>query len=108
MSRIRELGFSIRERVSRDSEMEQQLQCALGFTHQEMKKMYDGRLFLTGMDMQKISEVCGDELLQAHTPSAYSERAIHCMTPFKNEDGREKILDLIDAYIDAREALEGC
>ena len=108
MSRIREIGFSIRERVSHDPEMEQQLQAALGFTPQEMKKLYDGRLFLTGADMQRVSEVCGNEVFQAQNHSAYNEHVVHCMTPFKNENEREQILNLIDAYIDAREALEGC
>ena len=108
MSRIRELGFTICERVSHDPKVEQPLRDSLGITQQEMKKLYDGRLFLTGADLRKISEVCGSELLQNMDQSAYNERVVHCMTAFKNPADREKILDLIDAYIDAREALESC
>ena len=110
MSHTRELGFSIHEQVANNREMEQQLQDHLCITHQELQKLYEGRLFLTGTDLQKISKVCGVELNTLLTPdrAAYNERVVHYMTAFQNSENREMVLDLIDAYIDAREALEDC
>ena len=79
-------------------------------THQELQKLYEGRLFLTGTDLQKVSKVCDVELntLLELDRVAYQEKVVHCMTAFQNSENREMVLNLIDAYIDAREALEDC
>lgn len=91
MSRVREIGAAVYRLAVRDPEIGRQLQDTLGFTDHEMKKLYDGRLFLTGADLQKVCAVCGNELFQSAD---------------RDDGSRETILNLIDAYIDAKEALE--
>lgn len=108
MSHARELGFAIRQRVEGNREREQQIQETLHITPYELEKLYAGRLFLTGSDIRKAASVCGVEprdLMEADR-EAYDRNVVRYMTAFQERENREKILDLIDAYIDAREALE--
>ena len=91
MARVREIGAAVSRLVAADPEIGRRLRDALGFSEHEMKKLYDGRLFLTGADLQKVCAVCGNELFQSAD---------------RDDGSRETILNLIDAYIDAKEALD--
>lgn len=106
MSYAREIGFAIKQ-ASEDQNTKQQLCDRLGISKQELEKLYVGRLFLTGSDLDTAAGVCGipaEVLVGAVSPN-YDARVVDCMTAFKNRENREEILDLIDAYIDAKEAL---
>ena len=108
MSHARELGFAIHERVAGSQEREQQIRETLHITPHELEKLYSGRLFLTGADLRKVASVCGVEAreLTGASRERYDKTVVRYMTAFQKRENREKILDLIDAYIDAREALE--
>ena len=104
MSYARVIGFAIQQASTHH---EEKLCNVLGITPQELKKLYKGRLFVTGSDLEKIAEVCGvsvESLVEAD-PAAYDAQVVDCMSDFDNRENREMILDLIDAYIDAKEAL---
>lgn len=108
MSHARELGFAIHELVQNNPEIERRLEKELDISSHELQKIYAGRLFLTGTDLQKIAGVCDTNLqaLLAADRKVYDEKVVHYMTAFRNRENREKILDLIDAYIDVCEELE--
>lgn len=104
MSYAREIGFAI-QKASKHHE--EKICNVLGITPQELKKLYKGRLFVTGADLEKIAEVCGvsmDSLVRADS-TEYDAQVVDCMSDFNDRENREMILDLIDAYIDAKEAL---
>lgn len=105
MSYMREVGFAIRQLTDACPKRERQIQNSLGLSDFEMQKLYAGRLFLTMADMRKISEVCSVSFAQLAKPdkNAYNNGIVHCMSEFTSNDNREKILDFIDAYIDAKE-----
>ena len=105
MSYMREVGFAIKQLTNACSEREKQIQNSLGLSDFEMQKLYAGRLFLTMADMRKISEFCSVSFAQLVKPdkNAYNNGIVHCMSEFTSNDNREKILDFIDAYIDAKE-----
>lgn len=106
MSYARERGFAIRQ--ASDSEEKRRKLCEeLGLSPYELKRLFAGRLFLTGSGLRKAAEICRvpvEKLVHTDTP-AYDAKVVHCMTEFKDRENREMILDLIDAYIDAKEAL---
>ncbi len=106
MSYAREVGFAVKQ-LANTEEKKQQLREALGYSAQELEKLFAGRLYITGFDLDTISKVCGvsPESIVEPDPEAYHAGVVHCMTQFKNPENREKVLDLIDAYIDAQEAL---
>lgn len=106
MSFARELGFAIQQ-ASKNREAGQKICEQLGITEQELRKLYKGRLFLSSSDLGKVAELCEvplEELIN-NDSSDYDMQVVHCMTEFKNSENREMILDLIDAYIDAKEGL---
>lgn len=105
MSYAREIGFAIQEASINHKE---KLCDVLGITPQELKKLYRGRLFLTGSDLEKVAEVCGvsAESLVNADPAEYDAKAVDCMSDFDDREHREMILNLIDDYIDAKEALD--
>lgn len=106
MSFARELGFAIQQ-ASKNHGADQGLCEKLGITLHDVQKLYKGRLFLTGSDLDKVAELCevsAETLIDADSAD-YDAHIVHCMTEFKNRENKELILDLIDAYIDAKEAL---
>lgn len=106
MSYAREMGFAVRQ-ASESEETKRKLREGLGFSQQQLEKLYKGRLFLTGPGLLKAAEICGvpAETLVNSDTAAYDAEVVHCMSEFKDRGNREMILDLIDAYIDAKEAL---
>ena len=105
MAYMREVGFAIKQLTKESPERESQIQNSLELSDFEMQKLYAGRLFLTMADMRKISEVCSVSFTKLVKPdkNAYNNGIVHCMSEFTSNDNREKILDFIDAYIDAKE-----
>lgn len=105
MSYMREVGFTIKQLTNACPEREIRIRNSLGLSEFEMQKLYAGRLFLTMADMRKISEVCSVSFAQLANPDkkTYNNEIVHCMSEFTSNDNREKILDFIDAYIDAKE-----
>lgn len=106
MSYAREIGFAIKQ-ASEDQETREKLCEGLGISKQELERLYAGRSFLTGVDLDMAAGICGipAEVLVGAVPVGYDSRVVDCMTAFKNRENREEILDLIDTYIDAKEAL---
>ena len=98
----RQLGYAVQQ-VAVNHELEI-CQC-LGLTKHELNKLYKGRLFLTCVDLAKISDICGVSLesLVIDTPLGYQNEA--AQLGFDNLANYEIILDLVDAYIDAKEIL---
>lgn len=106
MSYARELGFAIKELASENPSVMQSLQSELSISKKELEKVFSGRLYLNSSDLRKVSNVCQvtPKMLMNADKAAYNSRVVHCMSEFRNSENREMILDLIDAYIDAREA----
>lgn len=66
-----------------------------------------GRAYVSFSQMKNLSEALGttiEDLLKGDNES-YSSSVVHCMNNFDNEDNREKILDIIDGYIDIVDSL---
>lgn len=110
MSHMRELGAALKAKTSEDQKLEERLQAELGLTELELQQLFAGRLLLTGRQLCGAAAVCGvaPAALLHSARACYpheAEKQVHCMTPFSDPKNREEMLDMIDAYIDAREAL---
>ena len=66
-----------------------------------------GRAFASYAQINKLSEELGTtvESLLRGNQEVYNSTVVHCMNKFHNDDNREKILDIIDGYIDIVDAL---
>ena len=93
--RSQEMGISITE-----------INNILGLSDSEINAFFKGRRMLTYDQLMALSELLsttikdmieGDDVL-------YSESVVHCMNDFDNDANREKILDIIDDYMDIRDS----
>lgn len=108
MSHAREMGFAIGSLASKNPGKEGELQQRLGITQHELQKLFAGRLFVNSADIATIADVYSVDPMEIVKPdiTMYNKGIVHCMSEFSDQKNCEKILDLIDAYIDAKEALK--
>ena len=108
MSYARELGYTIHQAIAGDAHRENEIRSALGLSEYEAQRLYSGRLFLNSADIRKVAGILNIpamDLVNIDT-SEYDKNVVHCMTPFKDRNNREMILNLINSYIDIKEALD--
>ena len=107
MSYARELGYTIHQAIAGDAHKENEIRSALGLSEHETQRLYSGRLFLNSADIRRVASILNIPVMNLVDldTSEYDKNVVHCMTPFKDRNNREKILDLINAYIDIKEAL---
>lgn len=92
ISYARELGAFI-EKATSSSILKQNLKDALGLSDFELEKLYRGRLFLTNSDLTIVTEVLNVSMMDLVKIDRQYTTAVH------------EVMLLIDAYIDAMEAL---
>ena len=76
----------------------------LQFSDQETSAFFKGRLLLTFDQIERLAKawkisIHGDE-------KEYSKSVVHCMNAFDNNANREKILYIIDDYLDVWDSLQ--
>lgn len=80
----------------------------LGFTKQQVLSFFKGCTFASFSQITSLAKELGvsvDSLLAGDNES-YNASVVHCMNKFSNPDNREFILDIIDDYIDVKDAVE--
>ena len=80
----------------------------LGYLEEEIKKIFDARLFVDRLEKQEIADALGvslDELMNEIVIPHDERNLIEYRGEFSNEDNREYILDLFDMYCDIQEIL---
>ena len=79
----------------------------LDFSNRETISFFKGRLMLTYeqlSELAKILHITVQDILHGDE-EIYAASVVHCMNDFDDEANREKILDLIDDYMDVRDSL---
>ncbi len=92
---MREAGISYEELATR-----------LNFTLRDVSRLIEGRLLLPPRVLQEVADALGrtkEELLHCETKNVLPE--LQYMKEFENPDNLDKILDLLDEYIELRESL---
>ena len=95
-NRAQEIGISIDE-MSR----------VLEFSKHETEAFLKGRILLTYKQLTTLADrlgVSAKELIEGND-AKYSSTVVHCMNGFNDEKNREKILDIIDDYMDIVDAM---
>ena len=107
MSYTRQVGYLVSQAVEQNLEKKQLLLSALDMTPSELDKLCVGRLILSYEEEDKLAEILDINIpnqLNYDDANAY-QSVIHCMTVFSNPQNLDTIMDFIDSYIDAKEAL---
>ena len=95
-NRIHDLGISTEE-----------INGLLNLSDQETEAFFKGRLLLTYDQLTRLAQridVTTLDLIKGNEEE-YTSSVVHCMNPFDNEQNREKILDIIDDYMDIQDSL---
>lgn len=104
LSTLRDLGYRISLAINEKNRNE--LLNRLDFSEVDLKKLEQGRLSLTPRQLDDVSEILNlskEELLD-YTDNTCYQNMVHCMSCFSNQENCNKILDIIDSYIDLKES----
>ena len=80
----------------------------LQFSDQETSAFFKGRLLLSFDQIESLAKalkISIQELINGDEKE-YSKSVVHCMNAFDNNANREKILDIIDDYLDVWDSLQ--
>lgn len=107
MSYTRQVGYLVNQAIEREANKKEQLLSALNMTPDELNRLCVGRLIPTLAEEDKLAEILGLPILaQPNYDADAYQSVVHCMTPFSDTHNLDTIMDFIDAYIDAKEALD--
>ena len=83
------------------------LSALLSCTENQIQAFYKGRSFPSFSQLSKLSKALDTtpSVLLAGNEKIYNETGVHCMNSFDNPENREKILDIIDDYMDIYNAV---
>lgn len=108
MQRARMLGNYVQQLAEQNDLSIGELGSILGCQEHQIKSFLKGRSFATFAQMSLLAkklDVSIDDLLQGNEEH-YNATVVHCMNQFHDNANREKILDLIDDYMDIIDAVE--
>ena len=99
MSNLRNIGYKIFLLANKVENGKEILCKMLNFNDNDYTRLVTGRLSITPMQIKNIAE------LFSKNNDAYS-KMVHCMSNFEKNENCDEILDIIDTYIDFKEAYE--
>ena len=108
MRALRILGHTIESEILKQSIDEEVLSTKVGLTLNQLKKLYCGRLLLSFEQLKTLADVIGiplNNLLSLDDTQYEIAMAQKSLGEPLSTDNREYILDLIDCYLDLREAV---
>ena len=105
MDRVRMLGRNIQLDMEKMGIGEDEFAQKLEYSLFELKKLFEGKLLVAKKDLDKIAEALNesyDELIRERNREDYNA-VFDCMGTFSDEQNEDRILDLIDMYIELKE-----
>lgn len=101
---LRRLGSNI-EKASQKKYMQvEDFANAVNLSLKDVHRLFEGRLILSPLQLKVIAEKVNTPLKELLDISG-QYTLVECMGSFKNKQNEDKILDLIDNYIDLVEAV---
>ena len=107
MNKFRSIGYYIDTMLNDDVNKRNEFCRTLNFSKTDLNKLCEGRLGLTPVQLGKTSLFFGkpvSDILNYNNTDLYAKR-VHCRTDFSKQENCEKILDIIDSYIDVKESV---
>lgn len=105
-SNLRLLGNNIKRMAEKNRLDTEELADACGFSLSDIHRVFEGRLLLTPVQICAIADTLkcsvNQLLVKPEGFISYGE----CMGDFKNSENEDKILNIIDDYIDLVESVQ--
>lgn len=106
MATLRNLGYIISSRLAKNTAKEDELCEKLNFSSSDLMRLKCGRLSLTPAQITAVANTLSiktADLVNYKNTDSY-KGMVHCMSAFSSQEHCDEILDLIDTYIDLKEA----
>ena len=107
MASLRDLGYKIMSLVNDNDSLKRELCLKLNFSSVDLNKLFFGRLSVTPVQLTTIANTLSvpvEELINYKNSDSYA-KAVHCMSSFSTQEHCNEVLDIIDSYIDIKEAV---
>ncbi len=107
MQQARMIGNFIKSQADRRHMSIADLAEILNCTDHQVMSLLKGRALASFSQLSLLAqrfEISVAEILHGNSET-YNETVVHCMNRFQNPENREKILDLIDDYMDIVDAV---
>lgn len=101
---LRRLGSNIEKASRKTFKQIEEFANAINLSEKDVYRLFEGRLILSPVQLKVISEKVNTPLKELLDVSG-KYTLVECMGSFKDEKNEDKILDLIDNYIDLIEAI---
>ena len=102
----RKLGVNIFTLMQNSGISREDLAVKLNYTYRDMCRILEGRVMLSPVEIEKIAGALGKtkkELLDFEADKLVPE--LQYMKEFSNTDNLDKILDLLDDYVELKEVM---
>lgn len=102
----RKLGVNIFTLMRNSGISREDLAQKMGYTYRDMCRVLEGKLLLTPTELAKVVELLGttaEHLLHYESDKFVPE--LQYMKEFSDRDNLDKILDLLDEYVELKEAI---
>lgn len=102
----RKLGVNIYTLMRNSGISREDLAEKLNYTYRDMCRILEGKLMLSPIELEKVAKLFGKtkkELLNFEADRFVPE--LQYMKEFSNTENLDKILDLLDDYVELREVL---
>ena len=107
MNKFRSVGYFVNSMLGNDNNKRQSFCELLNFSFLDLTRLCEGRIGLTPVQLEKTAAFFKKpmtEILNYSNNDSY-KNMIHCRTDFSEQKNCDKILDIIDSYIDVYEAV---
>ncbi len=105
MDNARMLGRNIQLDMIKKGIDEKDFANQLEFSLSEVKKLLEGKLLIVKKDLEKIACALNetyDELIRKRSKEEY-QLVFDCIGSFSDDENEDRILDMIDMYIEIKE-----
>lgn len=107
MQRARILGNNIRRKAEEQGITKREIADLLGCSEERVIALYSGRVYLSYMQLQSVAERLGTPVTELITggETEYKADMDKSFGVFSDDSNRERVLDIIEDYLDIREAV---
>lgn len=107
MQETRMIGYRV-DKYSKSKNISfEELRAIIGCNEIQLKSFLKGRSLISFNQLSRLADRLGVEIssLLSGDEEGYNCSVVHCMNKFTDNSNREKILDIIDEYMDVLDSL---
>lgn len=107
MASLRDLGYKIMSLTKNNDALKAELCAKLNFSSVDLNRLLYGKLSLTPVQINTLAStlsVKAGDLINYKNDDSY-KNFVHCMSSFSSQEHCAEVLDIIDSYIDIKEAV---